>query len=129
MEGRSLRDKINSVAFNLKPNEGRKKRKFKEVKLRLISLGLLDQLEGDISDGTDDYSNDSDDYIPRHHEKSSDSGSSSSHSENENENTMNFSEYIKRANAIKVSDSLTKIFEKILSENMPLSRIELSSII
>ena len=120
MEGRSVRDKVTSVVVNLRPFEGRKKRKFKDVRNRLVSLGLLDQLEDQLSDWSDD-SSDNDDYRPRHSDTDSNGRKPSSESEDEAGPAMNFNEYVKRVNAVKVSDSLTKMFDDIITLNIGLT--------
>jgi hypothetical protein len=124
MEGRSWKDKINSVVFNMRPSEGRRKRKFKDVRLRLVSLGLLDPNSEEMSDYSEEYSSD-DDYRPNY---SGDDRSPRARSDDGNEdlnaNQMNFNEYVKRVNAVKVSEVLSSMFESILSANEALTMDE-----
>jgi hypothetical protein len=122
MEGRSLRDKVTSVVVNMRTTEGRKKRKFKDVRNRLISLGLLDQIDEEFSDMSDYTSDGEREYRPDH----SDSEPQSERSESEDEGGVtNFHEYMRRANAVKVSDSLTKVFDDILALNIELTEDEI----
>jgi hypothetical protein len=120
MEGRSVRDKVTSVVVNLRPVEGRKKRKFKDVRNRLISLGLLDQLDDQLSDWSDDTSDD-DDYRPRDADSDSNASNLTSESEDEGAAAMDFNEYVKRVNAVKVSDALTKVFDDIIALNISMT--------
>jgi hypothetical protein len=125
MPGRSRRDKITSVIANIVPLPGKKRRKFKDVKLRLISLGLLDAIEEE-SDHSDDYSED-DDYRPpggRSDDENRASSASSSEEDESAANPRNFQEYVKRVNAVKVSDSLTKVFTDIIALNIGLTDYE-----
>lgn len=115
IERRTKRDKINTIVANLVPLEGKKKRKFKEIKLRLISLGLIEATEG-----SDYYSSDDDDEY-RHRDDDSESGSRSEDSEPEDGQGLNFQEYVKRVNAVKVSDELTSIFDNLLALNIGLT--------
>ena len=119
IEGRSVRDKVTSVVVNMRTAEGRKKRKFRDVRNRLVSLGLLNQLDEDVSDMSD-YSSDSD-FRPNYSDPESAGERSASDIE---ENPINFNEYIKRANAVKVSDTLTKLFDDILALNIGLTTDE-----
>ena len=127
MEGRAKRDKINTIVVNLVPLEGKKKRKFSEIKLRLISLGLLVQADQDDSDISDYYSDQEGDYRP----EASDAGdarsetSSDDQDEAANRNPRNFQEYIKRVNAVKVSDRLTSLFDQFLETNVGITHEEM----
>jgi hypothetical protein len=119
MEGKSRRDKINTIIANTVPiREGMKKRRFKDVKRRLIQLGLLEQVDNEEDDdGWSEYSQD-DDYQPR---DTSSASSSSEEEEDKPANRMNFQEYVKRVNAVKVSDAMVSMIEKILQDNVPLT--------
>jgi len=124
MEGKSRRDKINTIIANTVPiREGMKKRRFKDVKRRLIQLGYMEQMDDDDDDGwSSNYSNDDDEYRPRNDTDPSSSSSSDDDDEDQQStNRMNFQEYVKRVNAVKVSDSMISAIEKILQENVPLT--------
>ena len=123
--GRSKRDKINMILANVVPLEGKRRRKFKDVKLRLISLGLLDDSADGASDYASSFSDLDDEYrstgdaidgasSPRH--------SSKSESEGEAENNpRNFTDYVKRVNAVKVSEILTSVFDELLALDIGLT--------
>ena len=117
MDGKSNRDRIDTVIANTVPLEGKRKRRFKDVKLRLISLGLL--LVEDDNDETDTYSSDQE-Y--RHNGGSSSPSTRSERSavSEDDDNPVNFQEYVKRVNAVKISDKLTSMFDNILALNMGL---------
>jgi hypothetical protein len=123
MDDRSIRDKINSVVVNLRPIEGRKKRRFKEVKNRLVAIGLLDEVDGDLSDYSDFSSNTDEANMPRSDISDSEGSRSASDSDDEGQQ-MDFKEYIKRVNAVKVSEELTNIFQSILALNTGLIQAE-----
>jgi len=116
MEGKSKKDKINTIIANTVPIEGKKKRKFKEVKRRLIQLGMMED-NGDIEEDDDFYSDD--DYRPRDYDDDEDdqslrSSSSSDDDQQQQSGRMNFQEYVRRVNAVKISEKLTNTIDNIL---------------
>ena len=124
MEGKSRKDKINTIIANTAViKEGMKKRRFKDVRNRLVQLGLMEQQMDD--ETWSEYSQDDDDYRLNWGNGSSSSSSSEDDEDEENQaagaNRMNFQEYVKRVNAVKISDSLNILLGKLLQENVPLT--------
>lgn len=124
-EGRTRRDRIKIVMANLVPLEGKRKRKFRDLKLRLLALGRLEHGETDESDYSSGFSDPEEDvYLPRSDATSPSSRGGGQGTDSDGEtgtDPRNFNEYVKRVNAVKVSDRLTDIFSKLLEMDTALT--------
>ena len=75
----------------------------------------------DDEDDYDSYSSGDDDYRPTRSESDNQSRSDRSDSEDDGNNGLNFNEYVKRVNAVKVTDQLSSIFDNLLRLNIGMS--------